>query len=142
MSKEQVVVHPHQVETMMSDWVTAKILSSPAVTRSTSMSAVSIFFEPGQGHIRHHHPDSDQVIFVISGQGEHTTEDAHGKQVKHPIAAGSLIHIPKGSYHATFNTGWEPLRILALYSPPGPEAHMRESAEFKVIPVGDIPARG
>lgn len=141
MSQEQVVVHSTQVETMLSDWVTAKILSSPEVTGARNMSAVSIFFDPGQGHARHVHPDSDQIIFVISGQGEHMTEDAQGTQQKHPIAAGSLIHIPKGSYHATFNTGWEPLRILALYSPPGPETHMRESEEFRVIPAGQIPAR-
>lgn len=141
MPQEQVVVQPHEVETMMSGWVTAKILCGPGVTGAQNMSAVSIFFEPGHGHARHVHDESDQIIFVISGQGEHMTEDAGGTQVRHPIAAGTLIHIPKGSYHATFNTGWEPMRILALYSPPGPESHMRESDEFRILPAGVIPRR-
>jgi oxalate decarboxylase/phosphoglucose isomerase-like protein (cupin superfamily) len=33
-----------------------------------------------------------------------------------------MVYIPEGVYHSTVNVGWEPLRLLAVYSPPGPEA--------------------
>lgn len=142
MEERKFVVAPDEVETIMADWVTAKVMCGPQVTGAAGMSAVALFFEPGQGHSRHNHPDSEQIIFVVSGQGEHTTEDEHGNRNTQKVSAGSLVYIPKGSYHATFNTGWEPLRILAVYSPPGPEAFMRESAEFRVLPAGQVPARG
>jgi oxalate decarboxylase/phosphoglucose isomerase-like protein (cupin superfamily) len=100
------------------------------------MSAVSLFFAAGQGHARHNHPDAEQLIFVVSGQGEMMIEDPEGTPVTWPIKAGDLVSIPQGAYHSTFNNGWEPIRILAVYSPPGPEAGMRDSAEFRIFPPG------
>ncbi len=57
------------------------------------------------------------------------------------ISAGDLVHIPPDVYHETINTGWEPLRILAVYAPPGPEAFLRGLPECKVVPAGEIPKR-
>ena len=134
MNQQKFVVAPNEVETIIADWVTAKIIGGPGVSAIRNI-------EPGQGHARHHHPDSEQFIFVISGQGEQMVEDENGKPVIEPLSAGSLVSIPKGAYHSTFNTGWEPMRILAIYSPPGPEQHMRNSSEFKVLPAGKVPSR-
>ena len=138
----KVAVHPDEVETIMADWVTAKTLADPRSTGGERMSAVALYFEPGQGHARHNHPDSEQIIFVVSGRGEMMIEFEEGRPSTQEISAGSCVSIPKGAYHSTFNTGWEPIRILAVYSPPGPEAAMRNSAEFQVVPAGVVPRRG
>ena len=137
----KVAVHPDDVETIMADWVTAKILAGPELSGGHRMSAVSLYFEPGQGHARHNHPESEQIIFVVSGRGEMMIEFEEGAPSTQEIRAGSCVSIPKGAYHSTFNTGWEPIRILAVYSPPGPEAAMRNSTEFQVIRAGDVPRR-
>ena len=79
---------------------------------------------------------------MVSGEGEMMIEFEEGVPVKQNISAGSLVYIPKGAYHPTFNTGWELIRILAVYSPPGPEAAMRNSQEFQVLPAGVVPKRG
>jgi oxalate decarboxylase/phosphoglucose isomerase-like protein (cupin superfamily) len=141
MNQQKFVVAPNDVETMIADWVTAKILGGPGISGASAMSAVVLYFEPGQGHARHNHPESEQFIFVISGQGEQMVEDKDGKPIIEPLNAGSLVSIPKGAYHSTFNTGWEPMRILAVYAPPGPEQHMRGSAEFQVLPCDRVPVR-
>ena len=141
MEQRKFVVAPDEVETIMADWVTAKVMCDPRVNSVHGMSAVSLYLEPGQGHARHNHPESEQFIFVISGQGEHMTEDERGNPVVEKVSAGGLVCIPKGAYHSTFNTGWEPMRILAVYSPPGPETFMRESVEFRVLPAGNVPVR-
>ncbi len=141
MKEQKFVVAPDEVETIMADWVTAKIMCNPRVNSVHGMSAVALFFEPGQGHARHNHPESEQFIFVMSGKGEQMVEDKHGNPIIEQLSAGSLVCIPTGAYHSTFNTGWEPMRILAVYSPPGPEAFMRESAEFRVLPAGQVLAR-
>ena len=137
----KVAVSPHDVETLMAEWVTAKTLADPLTSGGEHMSAVSLFFEPGQGHARHRHPDSEQIIFVVSGEGEMMIEFEEGIPSTQKISAGSLVYIPKGAYHSTFNTSWEPIRILAVYSPPGPEAMMRHSKEFRVLPAGKVPNR-
>ena len=135
------VLSPGDAETIVASWVTAKILASPEVSGAEKMSAVSLYFNPGQGHARHNHPAAEQLIFVIGGEGEMMIEDDAGKPVKTAIGPGSLVTIPRGAFHSTFNTGWEPLRILAVYSPAGPEAAMRNSEEFVVLAPGVVPMR-
>ena len=149
MMKKQVVIHPHQVETIVTDWATAKVMCGPTVGNSQEMGAVALFFEPGHGHSRHIHDDADQIIYVVSGQGEHIAESADGTSVTEKVGPGSLIYIPKGSYHSTFNTGWEPMRVLAVFSPPGPVQALRDvgdtggvgTAQMRIVPAGEIPSR-
>lgn len=149
MMKKQVVIHPHQVETIVTDWATAKVMCGPTVGNSQEMGAVALFFEPGHGHSRHIHDDADQIIYVVSGQGEHIAESADGTSVTEKVGPGSLIYIPKGSYHSTFNTGWEPMRLLAVFSPPGPVQALRDvgdtggvgTAQMRIVPAGEIPSR-
>jgi oxalate decarboxylase/phosphoglucose isomerase-like protein (cupin superfamily) len=137
-TKPDFVNTPETIETIISDWVTAKVMSEPKSSGVKAMSAVSIFFAAGQGHARHNHPDAEQFIFVVSGHGEMMIEDPDGAPVSWPIKAGDLVSIPKGAYHSTFNTGWEPIRILAVYSPAGPEQAMHDGTDFKVFPPGEI----
>lgn len=149
MSKKQVVLHPEQVETIVTDWTTAKVMCGPSVNGSEQMGAVSLFFDPGHGHSRHIHHDADQIIYVISGQGEHVIERQDGTTVNEKVGPGSLIYIPKGNYHSTFNTGWEPMRVLAVFSPPGPVQALRDvgdsggvgTAQMRIVPAGEIPQR-
>jgi oxalate decarboxylase/phosphoglucose isomerase-like protein (cupin superfamily) len=135
------VITPGDVDTIVSAWVTAKTLASPEVSGAERMSAVSLFFDPGKGHARHNHPASEQLIYVLAGAGEMMIEDEAGLPVVTAIGVGSLVTIPRGAFHSTFNTGWEPLRILAVYSPVGPEAAMRNSSEFTVLARGVSPGR-
>jgi oxalate decarboxylase/phosphoglucose isomerase-like protein (cupin superfamily) len=149
MNAKQVVIAPNEVETIMTDWTTAKVLCGPQVTGSVGMSAVALFFEPGHGHSRHNHTDAEQIIYVVSGQGEHIAELEDGTKVTHKVSAGSLVYIPKGAYHSTFNTGWEPMQVFAVFSPPGPEVFLRDvgdsggvgTDELRVLPAGAVPAR-
>lgn len=137
-NRNSYVTRASETDTIVSDWVTAKILAEPSNSAVSGMSAVSLFFAPGQGHARHNHPDNEQFIFVISGEGEMIVERDDGHPVTEPIRAGDLVSIPRGAYHSTFNTGWEPIRILAVYSPPGPDTTMRNSSEFEVVPPGPL----
>ncbi len=78
--QRKVAVDPNTIDTIMSDWVTAKVLCDPKQTGGT-MSAVALFFDPGQGHARHHHPETEQLIFVISVEGEMMIEFEEGKPI-------------------------------------------------------------
>jgi len=149
MSNRKSIVTPEEVETIVTDWTIAKVMCGPRVTGAEGMSVVVLCFEPGRGHSRHKHTESEQSIFVISGQGEQIVEVERGNPVTQTIGAGSLVYIPKGAYHSTFNTGWEPMRIVAVFSPPGPEASMRElgdtggigTTDLQVLAAGVAPKR-
>jgi oxalate decarboxylase/phosphoglucose isomerase-like protein (cupin superfamily) len=142
MMQNKVAVSPDEVCTSLSSWVTGKVLAEPAINDMRNLSAASIHFAPGQGHARHNHPGSEQLIFVLGGEAEMMVEFEEGRPSRRRIHPGDLVSIPRGTYHSTFNTGWEPVRILAVYSPPGPEADMRSSTEFKTIPAEQTPIAG
>ncbi len=50
------------------------------------------------------------------------------------VGPGVLIHIPPDVYHSTVNTGQEPMRLLAIYAPPGPEAELRAMEGVRIEP--------
>ena len=39
--------------------------------------------------------------------------------------------MPTAMFHSTVNTGWQPLRLLALYNPGGAEKALRELPDFR-----------
>ena len=59
------------------------------------------------------HPESEQWLYVISGQGRATVA---GRSVK--LKAGSLLVIQKNEAHRITQTGWRELTTLNVYVPP------------------------
>lgn len=134
MVAEKRFVRSDDVETIQLDWGTLKWLSTPEVTGAEAFSTGVVVLEPGKGHERHTHPDSEETLYFLSGEGVQTVEDEEQE-----VSAGDAIYIPAGVEHSTQNTGWEPLRFLAMYGPPGPEAEIRDSKEATVLPPGELP---
>ena len=134
-------VSPDEVETQLFPWGAIKWLSEPRVTAAERLTAGVVILAPGKGHTRHNHPGVEEVLFIISGSGEQMVEDEEGRPVRRPVEAGDLVQIPPDIYHETINTGWEPLRLLAVYAPPGPEALLRAMPECRVLPPGQIPGQ-
>jgi oxalate decarboxylase/phosphoglucose isomerase-like protein (cupin superfamily) len=121
---KRVFVEEADVETQVFDWGKLAWLSEPRVTAAKKFSAGVVALEAGKGHERHNHPGCEEILYVLSGRGRQVVEPASGK-VEREIGPGVLVHIPPDVYHSTVNTGEEPMRILAIYAPPGPEAELR-----------------
>ena len=134
MVAEKRFVSPEDVETIKLDWGTLKWMNTPEVTGSSGFSAGVVVLDPGKGHELHTHPDSEEILYFLSGEGKQTIADE-----ERTITAGEIVHIPSGVEHSTINTSWEPLRFLAVYCPPGPEAEIREVAEAAIFPPGEFP---
>jgi len=132
-------VRPSDVETMVFDWGTIKWMSEPRITRTNGFSMGVVLLEPGKGHVRHNHPGSEEILYVVSGQGRQMI-DIDGERWQ-PITAGELVHIPADIFHATINTGWEPLKMIAVYCPPGPEAILRTLPCCRLFPPGELALR-
>ena len=132
-------VSPDDVETQVFDWGTIKWLSEPGVTNAQNFSTGVVLLAPGKGHTRHNHPGVEEILYVVSGQGIQMVEDEHGEPIRQSIGPGMLVHIPADVYHETINTGWEPLKLIAIYSPHGPEALLRAMPDCRVVPAGQLP---
>lgn len=66
---------------------------------------------PGKQNPVHYHPNCEEVLYVISGQGLHSYD---GRTV--PLKAGMTIRIPAKVKHNMVNTGTETLRTLVSFS--------------------------
>lgn len=59
----------------------------------------------------------DEVIYVLDGQGV-----MHAGELERPLAPGSCIQLPARTVHCLENTGTEPMRVVAVFRPPGSPA--------------------
>lgn len=76
--------------------------------------------EPGEAPPMHVHDDTEQVFYVLEGDGLLEIE-AGGE---HPVTTGQVVRIPPGTHHRIHNTGKTRLRYLVVDCFPGgrPEA--------------------
>ena len=95
-------IRPADVETQVFDWGTIKWLSEPRVTATERFTMGVVLLQPGKGHVRHNHPGTEEILYVVSGQGRQMI-DIDG-EVWEPISAGDTIHIPADIFHATINS--------------------------------------
>lgn len=67
------------------------------------------------------HRGADQWLFVVSGSGVAVLAGR-----KHPLKAGSLVLIERGTTHEIRNTGRTPMKTLNVYVPPAYRADGNE----------------
>jgi mannose-6-phosphate isomerase-like protein (cupin superfamily) len=81
---------------------------------------------PGKQNPVHYHPNCEEVLYVISGQGLHSCD---GRTI--PLKAGMTIRIPAQVKHNLVNTGTETLRTLVSFS----------SGDRQTVFLGEQPAK-
>lgn len=126
-------VDPNAIPTTTFDWGMTKWLVEPATTPGAGLTLGEVIVLPGQGHGRHNHPGSEEILYFLSGEGEQIIDDGE----PFPVRAGDTVYIATGVFHSTMNTGWEPMRVLALYNPAGPENDMAALPDARVIGPGE-----
>ncbi len=126
-------VDPNALPTQTFDWGSIKWLVSPD-TNGAGLTFGEVVLLPGKGHDRHNHPESEEVLYVLSGEGEQMVADGE----PFPVKAGDAIYVATGVFHSTRNTGWEPMRLLAVYNPGGAEKALAPLPDFREEPAGTI----
>ena len=72
---------------------------------------------PGQATTPHYHPQTEEIYYILSGQGEMQID-----REKRPVVVGDAIAIPPGAKHQITNTGSQTLLFLCCCAP-GYEHH-------------------
>ena len=128
------LVHLSEEPTGILNWGQVKFLSEPSLTNAQNFSVVHVTLAAGQGHIRHNHPGSEEILYVLAGEGEQMVEsdleENGGKPEFFMVKPGDLVHIPSSVFHQTINKGSEPMQLLAIYAPLGPEAILRTFPDY------------
>ena len=129
------LIDPASLPTMSFDWGLIKPLVATANTDRPAMSLMHVVLLPGEGHERHNHPGSDEILYILSGSGDQMVDDAD----TFAVGPGHAVFIPKGAFHSTVNTGWEPLALLAIYAPAGAEEALAELPDHRELGPGEAP---
>ncbi len=76
--------------------------------------AATMVLAPGTstGGPENRHPQSDQWLYVISGDGTAVVEGQ-----EHGLGAGSLLLIEAGEAHEIKSAGAQPLQTFSIYAP-------------------------
>jgi mannose-6-phosphate isomerase-like protein (cupin superfamily) len=97
----------------------------PLVDRTTSeitqCSVAEELLPPGHAVSPHRHRATEEVYYVLEGDGEMTVGDEVAS-----VGAGDAIYIPIGAVHTLRNTGDRPMRIVLVCGP----AFRREDEHF------------
>lgn len=136
MSKERNFIYPRDVDAFGFDWGRLSLTVAPETNGAKQFSGGVVDLPSGQGHSRHNHPGAEEIIFVISGEGEQMVEDENGTPVTHKVGPGCTVFVPDSRFHSTLNTGKGPMQLFVVYSPAGPELALRELPDFRIIPAG------
>jgi oxalate decarboxylase/phosphoglucose isomerase-like protein (cupin superfamily) len=130
------LIDPADLPTFSFDWGVIKpLVSQDNVAETPDVSLMHVVLLPGQGHVRHNHPDADEVLYVLAGAGDQMVDDGEPFAVR----PGQAIWIPKGQFHSTVNTGWEPMVLLAIYAPAGAEQALKTLPDYVEVAAGQAP---
>lgn len=131
---ENNFVYPRDVNAFGFDWGQLALTVAPEVNGARKFSGGVVDLPPGQGHSRHNHPGAEEIIFVISGEGEQMVETPEGVPEVRAVGPGCTIFVPESRFHSTLNTGSAPMQLFVVYSPAGPELVLRELPDFRILP--------
>ena len=129
------LIDPDALPTMTFEWGVIKPLVAANNTDDPALSLMHVVLLPGQGHERHNHPDADEILYILAGRGEQMVDDGE----PFPVGPGQAVFIPKGAFHSTINTSWEPMTILAIYAPAGAEAALTGLPDYQELAPGEAP---
>jgi mannose-6-phosphate isomerase-like protein (cupin superfamily) len=120
-----------QLPVERSDWGTLQWVCNEKLVPGAEQTVGLAMILPGKENPVHYHPNCEEVLYVISGQGVHSYD---GRTVA--LKAGMTIRIPAKVKHNLVNTGKEPLRTLVSFS-----SGDRKTVFLKDQPAAAVPAR-
>src|SRR5215218_10457834 len=70
MTHPTPIIDRSQLPTASFPWGVLKWLVTPEITSGAAMTVGEVVLMPGMGHERHNHPDSEEILYFLTGFGE------------------------------------------------------------------------
>ena len=94
-------------------WGRITWLVSGTIAPGTSTTFGVVTIEPGQSNPVHLHPNCEEILYVVSGECDHSL----GEEWVH-LKPGDAIRVPPNVRHNAVNRGAAPLKCVVAYSAP------------------------
>lgn len=92
-------------------WGTLQWLCNDKLSSGAQQTVGLCHIQPGQRNPVHYHPNCEEILYMISGRGQHSYDGA-----VFDLVPGSTIRIPAGVKHNMANDGSEPIVCLITFS--------------------------
>ena len=111
ISKDKLtaVINPNQANQF--EWGNIQWLISGQQNLGAEITLGYVEIAPGQKNPLHYHPNSDEVLYLIEGELNHSV----GEEMFH-LKGGMAIYIAQAMPHDAFNPGTVPARMVVAYS--------------------------
>ncbi len=101
-------------------WENAGIRVTPLVDDAAGVYLGRLDFAPGAKVPPHRHPESEELISIVSGEGVIMVD---GRKVT--VKPGDSVRIPINALHDFAVEGAQPVHAIQVYTPKGPEARFK-----------------
>jgi len=96
------------------EWGKTKNIFGPENVGSKHLKINITEYAAGTAHNLHRHPDQEEVIYILDGEGITRTDAGDQK-----IGPKSFVFVPAGTNHATLNVLKDkPMKAIIIKSPP------------------------
>lgn len=109
-STDKVTAVVDRAQANLFEWGSIQWLISGGMNPGAQITFGYVEIEAGQKNPRHYHPNSDEVLYLIEGELNHSL----GEEIYH-LTGGSAIFIPQNAPHDAFNPGKSTARMLVAY---------------------------
>ncbi|MGP4041081.1 cupin domain-containing protein [Gracilibacillus sp. D59] len=93
------------------DWGKIQWLCDQTIDPDAEMTFGMVYVKAGESNTKHFHPNCEELIFVLSGECDHSLGDE-----MHHLKPGMMLRIPANVVHQATTTTWEPCRMIIVYS--------------------------
>lgn len=108
---QNVLRRAHQHKVITEDWGSLTWVASKPLGNAEGLTVGRATIKAGKTNPRHRHPKSEEVLFLLKGQINHTLDD---KTIT--MSAGDVITIAPGVFHNASCIGSEDAEMVVVYS--------------------------
>lgn len=105
-------------------WGSIQWLANEVMVPGSTLTFGYVQIAPGMKNPKHYHPTSDEVLYLLEGELDHSLGDE-----VHRLRPGMSIHIPVGVEHDAINRSEQMARMVVAYSTGNRQTVMREAGE-------------
>ncbi|MEX0761976.1 MAG: cupin domain-containing protein [Dehalococcoidia bacterium] len=110
MDIQSLLARASEVELERFPWGEIRWLISGATDPGATMTVGVCRIDPGRSNPLHHHPNCDEVLYVLSGRWRKQIGDSSMK-----MGPDDVIRIPRGERHRAETISDEPMTCLIAY---------------------------
>ena len=110
MNTHHLTSHAAQSQRRDESWGSLLWLANQQLDNADGLTLGRVIIKRGHSNPRHRHPNCEEVLYLLSGQLQHTLGDE-----TFDLSAGDTLSIPAGAWHNARSVGEQDADMIVVY---------------------------